>query len=99
MRYKGRDSASGIDRKLRPCSPADLQGLSRAFCSHEASRRLLTCRNPIVPECTVHSNDQNLRLIMRITWKIDGGFLPMSFILDTGAMSDNFISKEGRAAV
>jgi hypothetical protein len=55
--------------------------------------------SPIIPECTVHSNDQNLRLIMRIAWKIDRGFLPMSFILDTGAMSDIYLSMEGLSAI
>jgi hypothetical protein len=54
--------------------------------------------DPTLQECTVHSCDTYLRLIMRISWKIDGGFLPMSFILDTGAMSDVFLSKEGLAA-
>ncbi len=59
----------------------------------------ISVKNPIPLECIVHSCEKHVRVIMRISWKIkDEGFLPMSFILDTGAVSDIYLSKEGLAA-
>ncbi len=67
---------------------------SEHFVDMKHPEDYIPVENPIVPECTVDSNDQNLRLIMRMTWKIDRGFLAMSFILDTGSMSTTRMLKQ-----
>ena len=41
---------------------------------------------PIEPSFTVNQRQGHARLIFRISWRTGGKFMPMSFIVDTGAV-------------
>ena len=53
-----------------------------------------------VSECIYHTNDGHARMIARISWrKSDNEFIPMSFIIDTGAPTGLYLSPQARAVL
>jgi hypothetical protein len=52
---------------------------------------------PIKPTFVVNQRQGHARLIFRISWKIGSEFMPMSFIVDTGALQPVYFSKVASA--
>ena len=51
----------------------------------------------IQPELIVHNNGIHARLILRISWRAGTKYVPMSFIVDTGAPFPFYFSEPGSA--
>jgi hypothetical protein len=61
------------------------------------------CRNPddykieeapITPECIYHKFQTNRRLFLRVSFKCECGYIPITFLLDTGSPRHFYLSKE-----
>jgi hypothetical protein len=61
------------------------------------------CRNPsdygvqkapITPEFIYHTNGLNKRLFLRVSFECGGGYIPITFLLDTGSTMHFYLSKE-----
>jgi len=48
--------------------------------------------SPIDPDYIFHKEPHHNCLILRISWKTDDGFLPMSFVCDTSALMHFYLS-------
>ena len=51
--------------------------------------------SPIVPSFVVNQRQGHARLIFRISWKTGSKFMPMSFIVDTGAVHPVYFGNVG----
>ena len=50
---------------------------------------------PIAPSFIVNQRRGHARLILRISWRVGGKFMPMSFIVDTGAIHPIYLGTLG----
>ncbi len=49
---------------------------------------------PITPECIYHMNGLHKRLFLRVSFKCKGGYIPITFLLDTGSPFHFYLSNE-----
>ena len=49
---------------------------------------------PIIPEFIVHQAGNHVRLIWRVSFRCAAGYIPISFIVDTGEMNSFYFSEE-----
>jgi hypothetical protein len=54
---------------------------------------------PIKSEYIVNHNDRKVRLLLRILFQVADGFLPVSLIVDTGAMDCLYLSEKAMGAM
>jgi hypothetical protein len=49
---------------------------------------------PIIPEFIVHQAGNHIRLIWRVSFRCAAGYIPISFIVDTGGMNYFYFSED-----
>lgn len=54
--------------------------------------------NPVY-ELTFHIKSHHNRLLLRASWKVNEGFVPMTFVIDTGAPMYFYLSKRAQQAI
>jgi hypothetical protein len=78
-----------IDSKTRFCS----WDFPENFVDMAHPQDYVALDNPLPPEFIYHQNGENSRLILRISWKIDDKYIPMSFVCDTSAPCYFYVSR------
>jgi hypothetical protein len=56
----------------------------------------LLTNNPVITEFIFHRKQYHNRLIIRISWKVGDLYVPISFVLDTGAPNGFYLSEQAR---
>jgi hypothetical protein len=56
-------------------------------------------QNQIVYEKLFYIKSHHNRLLLRVSWNVDGGFIPMTFILDSGAPMYFYLSKRAQLSI
>jgi hypothetical protein len=51
---------------------------------------------PIEPSLVFNERNGHVRLVLRISWKTDSKYMPMTFIVDSGAMESIYFCKTAR---
>jgi hypothetical protein len=80
----------------------------RQLVDQDYPKNYVNCQHPedlvvqpqyIFLEYIVHSAVHHSRLLLRISFLVDGGFLPMTFVLDTGMPEAMYLSAPAREAL
>jgi|SRR3989344_9183390 len=53
----------------------------------------------IIPERIFNKKSHHNRLLLRISWKVKDGYIPMTFVCDTGAPMNFYISDIGKKLI
>ena len=84
---ESQDETIMIDNRDFPCN----------FFNGRHPEDLKVLEKPIEPEFIL--NEINLRLILRNSFEVNNGYLPMSFLIDTGAVGCLYFSEEAMKAM